>query len=341
MPIFSNNKIAVKHVTGFLVLSSMLLAQPVLAVTLKIASLSPEGTTWMKKMRAGAKEIQQRTKGRVLFKFYPGGIMGDDLSVLRKIRIGQLHGGAVTGGSLARQVPEMLAYNTPFAFRSFDEVDKVRAHLDRELISKLEKKHFISFGMAEGGFAYLMADKPIHSADDLAGQKVWAPAGDDISNAVFLEGGVTPVTLPVSDVLTGLQTGLVNTVSAPPIGVIALQWHTRVRYVTHLPLMYIYATMVVNKKAFNKISAADRKIVLQVMQKVYRDLDKNNRKDNIEAMQALKAQGIKFVELDRKESKRWYDIAERATQKLVMNGKLNKKINDRMQVILKDIRAGK
>lgn len=311
------------------------------AVTLKIASLSPEGTVWMQKMRAGAREIEQRSKGRVKFKFYPGGIMGDDLSVLRKIRIGQLHGGAVTGGSLAKQVPQMLAYNTPFAFRSYDEVDRVRAQLDIELVSQLDKKQFVSFGMAEGGFAYLMADKPIHTAADLNNQKVWSPAGDAISNAVFLEGGVTPVNLPVSDVLTGLQTGLINTVSAPPIGAIALQWHTRVRYVTHLPLMYIYATMVVNKRAFNRISAADRKIVTEVMQAVYKDLDKINRKDNLEAMQALKAQGIKFVELDKQESRRWYDIAGRATDKLIKSGKLDRKINDRMQSILIGSRAVK
>ncbi|MBE9516466.1 MAG: TRAP transporter substrate-binding protein DctP [Proteobacteria bacterium] len=318
-----------------LLLATTLLAQPASAKTFKIATLSPEGTAWMQKMRAGAKEIEKRTKGRVKFKFYPGGIMGDDLSVLRKMRVGQLHGGAVTGGSLAKRVPEMLAYNMPFAFHTFAEVDIVREQLDKELIKRLKKKGFISFGMAEGGFAYLMSDKPIRTAADLNNQKVWAPSGDAISYAVFEEGGVTPVALPISDVLTGLQTGLVNTISAPPIGAIALQWHTRVRYVTHLPLMYIYGTMVLDKRAFNKISRADRKIVKEVMQAVYRDLDGDNRKDNIDAVQALKSQGIEFIELEKEERKRWYDIAARATARIDKNGKLTNGVGERMQKILK------
>lgn len=333
----------IRHVCSaslaFLMLASASYAQTVSAMTFKIATLSPEGTGWMQKMRAGAKEVEKRTNSRVKFKFYPGGIMGDDLSVLRKIRIGQLHGGAVTGGSLATRVPEMLVYNTPFAFRSFDEVDIVRNKLDQELIRLLAKKGFICFGIAEGGFAYLMADKPVRTAADLNNQKVWAPTGDTISNAVFQEGGVSPVALPVSDVLTGLQTGLVNTISAPPIGAIALQWHTRVRYVTHLPLMYIYGTMVVDKRAFNKISKADQKIVKQVMRAVYRDLDIMNRKDNIEATQALKAQGIKFVELEKDERKRWYDVAARATNRLKKNGKFTNGTGVRMQTILQRSRA--
>ena len=324
---------------ALLVLITASYSQTASAMTFKIATLSPDGTGWMQKMRAGSKEVEKRTSGRVKFKFYPGGIMGDDLSVLRKMRIGQLHGGAVTAGSLASRVPEMLVYNRPFAFRSFAEVDVVRKQLDKELIKQLAKKGFISFGMAEGGFAYLMADKPVRTAADLNNQKVWAPTGDAISYAVFKEGGVSPVALPVSDVLTGLQTGLVNTISAPPIGAIALQWHTRVRYVTHLPLMYIYATMVVDKRAFNKISRADQKIVKKVMSAVYHELDIMNRKDNIEATEALKAQGIKFIELEKDERKRWYDVAARATSRLKKNGKFSNGIGVRMQSILQRSRA--
>lgn len=326
---------------ALLMLVTVSYAQTVSAMTFKIATLSPEGTAWMQKMRAGTKEIEKRTNGRVKFKFYPGGIMGDDLSVLRKMRIGQLHGGAVTGGSLSTRVPEMLVYNTPFAFRSFAEVDVVRKQLDKELIKRLEQKQFISFGIAEGGFAYLMADKPIRTAADFNNQKVWAPSGDAISTAVFQEGGVSPIALPVSDVLTGLQTGLVNTISAPPIGAIALQWHTRVRYVTHLPLMYIYGTMVVDKRAFNKLSKTDRKIVKQVMRAVYHELDILNREDNIEATQALKAQGIEFIELEKDERKRWYEIADRATNRLRKNGKFSNGIGIRMQKILQSSRAVK
>ncbi|MCU7941035.1 MAG: TRAP transporter substrate-binding protein DctP [gamma proteobacterium symbiont of Bathyaustriella thionipta] len=83
----------------FLLFSNTTIVQ---AKTFKIATLSPDGSDWMQKMRSGAKEIKQKTNGRVKFKFYPGGVMGDDQAVLRKIRIGQLHGGALGGGSLIK-----------------------------------------------------------------------------------------------------------------------------------------------------------------------------------------------------------------------------------------------
>ncbi|MDH5632620.1 MAG: TRAP transporter substrate-binding protein DctP [Gammaproteobacteria bacterium] len=309
------------------------------ALTLKIATLSPEGTAWMQKMRAGAAEISEKTSDRVNFKFYPGGIMGDDESVLRKMRVGQLHGGAITGGSLAKILPDMLAYNMPFAFRNLDEVDTVRAIIDPELIAGLDKKSYVSFGLAEGGFAYLMSNKAVHSVADLKDLKVWAPNGDRITYAVFQQGGVTPVALPVSDVLTGLQTGLINTVSGPPIAAIALQWHTRVTHLTNLPLMYIYALMVIDKKQFMKISPADRTIVRDVMERIYKEIDRANRADNDQAIAALKSQGITYVELEQAERKRWYEIATGAANQLRQQGVVGGKTVDKMFGILKSSRA--
>jgi TRAP-type C4-dicarboxylate transport system substrate-binding protein len=131
------------------------------AVTLKIATLTPDGSEWMKVIRAGAKEINAKTEGRVRFKFYPGGIMGNDKAVMRKIRIGQLQGGMVTAGTLSRAFRDVQAYNLPIIFDSLEEVDYVRSHLDPVLVEGLRKGGFVIFGFAEGGFAYLMSKEPI------------------------------------------------------------------------------------------------------------------------------------------------------------------------------------
>ncbi|MBW2100225.1 MAG: TRAP transporter substrate-binding protein DctP, partial [Deltaproteobacteria bacterium] len=91
---------------SFVVVFFLLLSCPAHAVVFKIATLSPDGSFWMQKMREGAEEVAQKTNNRVRFKFYPGGVMGDDKVVLRKIRIGQLHGGAVVSGSLSDYFPD-------------------------------------------------------------------------------------------------------------------------------------------------------------------------------------------------------------------------------------------
>jgi TRAP-type C4-dicarboxylate transport system substrate-binding protein len=186
---------------------------PAAKVVLKIATLSPEGSEWMQKMREGAKEIALKTDNRVKFKFYPGGIMGSQKAVLRKIRIGQLHGGAVTAGRLAHIYPELSLYYLPMIFKSFGEVDYVRKQMDLLLISGLEGRGFVTFGLAEGGFAYLMSRAPVRNTDDLRNQKVWMPDSDMTTLGVMEAFDIKPIPLPIADVRTSLQTGLIDAVT--------------------------------------------------------------------------------------------------------------------------------
>jgi len=293
---------------------------PAAATVLKIATVSPDGTTWMQKLRAGATEIKRRTDGRVRFKFYPGGIMGNDQSVLRKIRVGQLQGGAVAGGSLAKIYPDVQIYGHPFLFRSFEEVDYTRNHMDDLIVKGLEQRGLVVFGLAEGGFAYMMSNKPLRSIEDVRAQKVWIPSGDIISQTSFKSAGISPIPLPISDVLTGLQTGLINTVAASPIATIALQWHTKVKYLTDTPISYFTATLAIDRKAFMRINPEDRALVRAVMTQVFKDIDRQNRLDNVKAREALHHQGITFVPVPAVVLAEWKRAAATARQQLIKMG---------------------
>lgn len=324
--------------SAFLVGIALLFPVASQAVTLKIASIAPDGTSWMNEMRKGADEIQARTDGRVSFRFYPGGIMGNDKSVLRKIRAGQLHGGALTGGGVAEVYPEANVYSMPFLFRDYSEVDYVRERMDPVLLDGIKEKDFISFGFSEGGFAYLMSTSPIAGIDDLRGHKVWVPEGDEISRAAFEATNVSPVSLPLTDVLTGLQTGLIDTVAGSAIGAIALQWHTRVKYLTDAPLLYLYGSMVLKRQAFEKLEPADQKIVQEVMSSVFSRLNKLNRKDNESALKAIQAQGIALVEPEPEERERWRNSVNGAMDKLLQNGLFKAEMLQRVEKLLGDYR---
>lgn len=287
------------------------------AKTIKIATISPEGTFWMEQMRIGAKEIKQKTQGRVKFKFYPGGVMGKDESVLRKIRVGQLHGGAITIGNLSKSVPETTIYGLPFLFTDLDQAEAVRKKSDPMLMSLIEQNGFVSFGFAQGGFTYLMSKNLIRGFDDLRNQKSWIPEKSDIGLAVYDYIGVTPISLPLSDVLTGLQTGMINNIITSPIGALALQWYTHVDYVVDLPLNYLTAMLVIDKKVFDKLSAEDQKVVREVMGKVYRTIDQQNKTDNIAARKALIKQGVKFTELTEKEKEDWIKAGDYVINEMV------------------------
>jgi TRAP-type C4-dicarboxylate transport system substrate-binding protein len=308
------------------------------AVLIKLATVAPEGSLWMEGMRSGAEEIKQRTDGRVQIKFFGGGVMGNENSVLRKIRIGQLQGGAFTAGGLSGVCPDLRLYGLPLVFHSFAEVDYVRSRMDQVLLTEMEKAGFISFGFGEGGFALLMSHEPVRSLQDMKGKKVWIPMDDRISEVTMKYLGLSPVALPITDVLTGLQTGLLDIVETSPIGAIAFQWHVKTRYITDTPLAYIYATLVIDKKAFDRIEPADQKVVREVMTKVYKGFDHQNRLDNEAAFQALTKQGLQIVKPDEQELALWREKAEQVNQNLSQEGAFTPALYQQLLGHLSDFR---
>jgi TRAP-type C4-dicarboxylate transport system substrate-binding protein len=309
------------------------------AMRFKIATLSPEGSVWMEKMREGAEELARKTDNRVTIKYYPGGVMGDDKAVLRKIRIGQLHGGAVVGGSLSNFYPDDQIYSLPLMFRSFEEVDYVRKHLDQTISEGLEKGGFVTFGIAEGGFAYVMSTVPIRTVEDMRRQKVWIPDNDPMILEAVKAFDITPFPLSIADVRAGLQTGLINTVTTPPIGAVALQWHTQINYLMYEPFLYIYGVLAVNRTAFAKISSDDQRIFREIMGHIFRELDRMNREDNVNALKALRKQGVEFIKPLAEAMEKWYHDAEAVPKQLVNAGKLSQGMVNTLETLLKECRS--
>ena len=292
------------------------------ATTIKIATVAPDGTAWMREMRAGGDAIKARTSDRVQIKYYPGGVMGDEPAVLRKIKIGQLQGGAFTGGELSQLVKDAQIYSLPFLFKTQDEVDKVRVQLDPLLKKSFEQAGFEAVGISGGGFAYLMSVKDIKNKDDLKAAKVWVPQGDRIAEAGFKASGVTPIPLPLADVYTSLQTGLIDTVANTPAGAIAFQWHTKLKHMVDLPLTYVVGILVIDKKTLDSLSADDRKAVNDEIGAAFARLEKINRDDNSETRGALEKQGVTIFKPNADETRSWDTVGEAARKELISQGEI-------------------
>jgi len=265
--------------------------------------------------------------------------MGNDKAVLRKIRIGQLHGGVLTGGSLARVFSDAQVYSLPLKFRSLQEIDFVRGRMDPLLMAGFENGGFVTFGLAEGGFAYIMSNAPIRSVDQLRRQKVWIPDHDATGAEAMHAFGIKPIPLPIADVRAGLQTGLIDTVTVSPIGAIVLQWHTQVKYLTELPMAYVYGLLAVDRQVFSKISPQDQKIVHDAMGRVFQEIDRQNRTDNIEALSVLRNLGIQFVKPTPGAEEGWLAVAARVTQQLVDSGVISKTMVNDLDGHLKTYRS--
>ena len=322
-----------------LAIMSLAFSVSVGAATLKIATLAPAGTTWMKEMKMGAKQIKQRTEGRVKLKFYPGGVMGNDQSVHRKIKIGQLQGGAFTPGGLAQVNTAIQALGLPMMFDTYAEIDYVRAKMEPLMKQATESSGFVILGISGGGFVRILAKQPMRDLESIRASKVWIPEGDQVGQIVFKALGISPVALPISDVFTGLQTGLIETIAVNPTSAIAFQWHTSTSYMSETPISYVIGVLAVQKKAFDKLSAEDQAIVREEIGKVFSRLDVLNRSDNLAAIAALKQQGIEFVTPDPGEVVRWKSISDGAIDEMVASGIISADIVSQVREYLQSFRS--
>ncbi len=294
------------------------------ATVLRIATLSPDGSAWMQTLRAAAAQIKQKTAGRVDFRFYTGGSMGNDNTVLSKIRVGELAGGAVTLASLSGSVPDTQLYSLPMLFQNEAELERARRVMDPLLAGELEKAGWLTFGFADGGFVYIMSSKaPVASIAQLRQHKVWIPEGDRLSATALRSFRVTPVPLSLGDVLPSLQTGIIDVVAASPIATLALQWQTQVHYLNDLPMSYLLGTLAIAQRDFQKLSPADQAVVRQVMGEAFRTLDQRNRLDGQAAYRALLAQGVQVVHPDASAYAAWKAASQAAIQNLLAEGMIS------------------
>jgi TRAP-type C4-dicarboxylate transport system substrate-binding protein len=311
------------------------------ATTLKIAAVSPEGSVWMKYLRAAGKSIDEGTQGRVQLKFYPGGVMGDDKAVLRKIRTGQLHGATFTSGGLVGVDSNFQLYSLPLAFDSREEADAVRKVFDQRLIDALRGKGFEAFGIAEIGFANIMSLVPASGVAEVRKRKVWVPDNDPGATRLLNSFGINGTPLSIADVLTGLQTGLIDTIAAPPVGAIALQWYTQVKHAVDMPLMYVYGTLAIQGRAFNKLSEADRIVVRKVLADAVLQVDTLARKDDASARAALGSQGIAWMTPAEEQKAEWRSLARTANDRFAAEGFIDAALYADFQAELARFRAAR
>jgi TRAP-type C4-dicarboxylate transport system substrate-binding protein len=284
-------------------------------VVIKLATLAPDGSAWMRVLKAAADDAQQKTGNAVQFKIYPGGVMGDERDMVRKMHIGQIHAAMVSSASLASLFAEVDVLQIPFLFDSYPQADFVVGKMEESLKRGLEKNGYVALGWSEAGFVYLMSTVPVDTLEQLRKAKVWIWNDSPMAKAIFEEAGVIGVPLSITDVLVGLQTGLVEVVYAPPSVAIALQWFTRVKYLTDAPLNYMLGGLVVKKEALDKITPDHQAVVKEIFQRHMMRLKEIIRAENQEAINVMQKQGLKVIAPGKTQIAEYKAISEKAMQK--------------------------
>ena len=304
----------------------------------KIATLAPAGSIWIEQFDNFAKEVADKTGGEVAFRMYPGGVMGDDQAMYRKMRVGQLHGGGFTMTGIAVVVPEFSVLSIPFLFASYEEVDFVKKGLTATFKKLFSAKGLEYIAMTEVGFIYAMSTKPIATFSALKDSKNWSPSGDPVSEAYLSTLGISPVQLSIPDVLTSLQSGLVETVYNSFYGSIVLQWFTKARYIADIPYGYAYGVFALDGKNFAKLPESHQKVINEAAEHHFPVLLQKTRESNRESRQVLSRRGCEFLTID-KETRHILQEKSAQTVKLLIPDSMTKDIYEQTIELRKKFRA--
>ncbi len=284
---------------------------------IKIASLAPKGSTWAKSFERTNREIRKATGGQVAMKIYPGGVMGDESAMVRKMRTGQLDGGAVTSVGLGDIAPEVLVLQLPLTFKNYKELDYVRDKMSDTLTGLLEEKGFILLHWGDVGFNYIFTNTPVQTPDDIRKTKMWVWEADPISKEVMKVSGVNGTLLGVPDVMPSLQTGVIDAYANSPYGAVALQWHSQAKYVTNLKLAMTVGGLVISKKSWEKLPEKHQKTIREIASKNGKTLLKSIRSDNKQAISTIKKNGIKMIKPENMGA--WFTMAKKTRESLQGN----------------------
>lgn len=307
------------------------------AQTLKIASLAPDGSSWVKALRSIDQQIREQTSGTVQLKIYPGGVQGDEKVVLRKMRIGQLHGAGFAGQGVSQIFPDVLAVQMPFLFNNYEEIDHVLANMDTFFKEAYAERGYIHLGWSEIGFVHILSKSPIRGVSDIRQHKVWRLEEEPITDVLFNLAKVTSVPLTIPDVLLGLQTNLIDVVYASPAAAIVLQWFTKVKYINKLPINYTLGAFLIDAKAFSRLAPEHQILLRQIAEKEMNALSLTTRRENEEAIQAMLANGLEQIEANEDELQTLYDLVEQTRLDLVGNA-FSQVAHDRVEQLLIEYR---
>lgn len=339
-----------KRFIGTALAVSLLFVSPVSAqqgtqpkMVIKMATLAPKGSTWMKYMSQVGAELEKAAlaKGRPLeIKYYWGGVQGDEETCVDKMKSGQIDGSVLTAVGLAKIVPDSLVYQLPFLFDNDQELDRVRNALNPWFKERFRAKGYELLGWGDVGYTYFFSRHPIRVPKDLAKGKMWVWS-DPMAEAIAEFAGASPKHLGVPDVLPNLTTDFINIVYASPLAALSLQWANQAKYVESLPFAIGVGASVVRKETYDLMTADEKVLFEQINQEWMPKLLKRTREDNKASVDALKKLGIEIVKITPEEKQEWLKMGQFVEKKVTASGFLSAEVVKKVKDELAKARASK
>ena len=301
---------------------------------IKMATLAPEGTPWHALIAKMGERWKEETNGNVRLRIYPGGIVGDERDMIRKMRIGQIHGAAISAEGLSEVNPQYTYCFIPLFFQGYKDIDFIRNQIKDDLVSGAEENGVKVLTMVDVGWVYWFTKDPVITPDDLKSQKIWTWAGDYKTAKLWDEAGFNAIPLSVPDVHSSLQTGLVNAMAFPPLYVAANQYFGITSNMLNMKWGILTAALVIDLKIWNRIKPKYQKIMQKVSDEIGLEYQLNNRKEEDDAVEVMKEYGLKVNDLSPEQLSEWNMLVE-SMYPLIRGNIVQEEIFDRV-IKLKD-----
>ena len=306
---------------------------------IKFATVAPDGSTWMNIMKEYDQAIRKESNGRIGFKIYAGGVQGDEKIALQKIHLGQLHSAGVTGNGLTTAAPIARIMDAPFLFKNYNEVDYIYKSFDAEFNKSFAENGFVNLGWAEVGFVYIFTNTPVRVTADMSGVKMWMWEGDPIAEATFKAIGIHPTPLSITDVLTSLQTKLIDGIYISPYAAVALQWFSRVKYMLDIPLADAAGSVIISKKKYDELPADLQEILLRNGKLYMQKLTQLSRLDNSKSIETLKKNGITILSPPSDKAISAYDETGKNARRMLVGKLFSQDFLNRVESAVLDFRG--
>ena len=310
------HRLAPAVVVGIFAVAAAAAAPPATGIVIKMGTTAPEGSSWHQIFKEMGEEWRQASGGGVVLRIYPGGVLGDEPDLVRKVRVGQIQAAALTAGGLSDIDKSVAALQIPMTFRSYDELDYVREKLRPSLEKRLGEKGFVVLNWGDAGWVMFFAKERFSTPDDLKKMKLFAWAGDNDAIEIWKAAGFQPVPLPSTEILTGLQTGLINAFDTTPLLALSSQWFGLAPYMLDLKWAPLVGATVVSSKAWEKVPREARPALMKSAEKAGERLRVDIRQANDKAIEAMKSRGLKVIPVSPEVEAAWQRAAESAYPKI-------------------------
>lgn len=318
----------------------LILAASAQSQTIRFATIAPDGSTWMKVLKNFDREVQKRTDNKVEFKFFAGGIKGDEKTVIKQMRTGSVDGAGFAGLGMGEISGEVRVLDLPFLLKTDEEVDLLFEKMFDQIAAEFDKQGFVLLGFSEVGFVHIFSKQKIDSLEALRVSKCWTWAEDPVAATALQKIGANPIPLTLADVFTSLQTGVIDTFYSPPLGAIAMQWFTKVKYFQTFPMTHSTGGLVMTKSSFGRLSEEHQAIVKKTALKHMKRLVSMTRSENAEALEELKKAGLEFIPRPSDAEMKDYERIGEAIREELQGKVFSKEILDQVLSALAEFRKG-